>query len=307
MGQWAGLLFLPLLIVPLVAAYVAHNASGAVGNPFKGLVWGPKPMIFGAWILGLAVSYFAVLISIGIGLQQLDLSMSSYLDFVLQQNAAQGNDIPESAYGFLRISGMITIFGSPLVFVWFAAAMACLGQFPWLGWFTRRMLVYGRFQAGVVLAALYALTAMPAGLLDNPQLGEIPVLLRVALMGITGAVGVPLALWLFYRTKSAVIPAVAQASIQMGAAGAMPVLGGGDPLITPPSGLLLQAVILLAGIALWVWKEPRGEDLTVAAVAFDGTPLTPAMVASFEPGEVHGADPDLIPAPADPEPGTPDE
>jgi hypothetical protein len=49
-------------------------------------------------------------------------------------------------------------------------------------------------------------------------------------------------------------------------------------LSAPQIGLAFSAGLLLLGIALWVWKDPGGQDLAVAAVAQDGTPLTPEML-----------------------------
>jgi hypothetical protein len=82
-------------------------------------------------------------------------------------------------------------------------------------------------------------------------------------------------LWVFLRTRSAVLTAIAQYSYYNGLSAMVPFLSDSQNLLMPPMGLIVGVGALLFGIGLWVWKDPGGEDLAIARVAFDGTPLTP--------------------------------
>ncbi len=73
---------------------------------------------------------------------------------------------------------------------------------------------------------------------------------------------------------------MAQASVYSGMSSAYMILSGENPLWGFPMGIVSQLVILAAGIALWVWQNPGGQDLAVAGVAYDGTLLTPEMLAA---------------------------
>ena len=110
----------------------------------------------------------------------------------------------------------------------------------------------------------------------------LPLMLRMGMMALAGMSAVPALLWLFFRTRSAVLPALAQASYQALFAGAMVLMSDRVSWLAPPNGLLAALGALLVGIALWVWKDPGGMDLAVAAVGFDGTPLTPEQVKALK-------------------------
>jgi hypothetical protein len=287
MGKLAGLVMLPMLVVPLIAALIAHRSSGAVGNPFRGLVWGGGGWIFGVWLLGLVAGLLVVVVSIGLNLQGLDLEMRDYVQFVLEQQEAAGQTVPESAQGFLKIGGWSTLGGMPLIGVWFMAAMFCLGTFPWLGWLGRRLLARGSAAMGAWwLAVLLFLTGVAGGTLENPMWGETSMLMRMVLTGLFNAALVPAIWWLFLKTKSAVVPAIAEAGYVAMLQGLVPILTASDyPMLTPPQGLLVPLGALFIGIALWIWQDPGGRDLAVAGVAHDGTPLTPDMLAHLEAEE----------------------
>jgi len=305
LGPWTIVVLIPLGAVPLIAAYIGHRVTGAPGNPFKGLVWGSTGMIFGMWLLGILAGGLAAILSIGLGLQQFDLSMESFIQMTVAQSAAQGRPIPEDAQSFIKISGWTQVITSPLIGAWIGAAISCLSLFPWLGWFGRRVLVRGKATTLLILIGLFLISGLPLGLMENPQLGEMGIPLRLLLMAVTGFAGVPLALWLFLSTRSVVIPSIAVASINAAAAGTMPLLTEGNMLFTPPSGLLVQLIVIGVGIALWVWKDPGGEDLAIAAVAYDGTPLTPAMVEQLQAEEAAQRSGVQAPAGEEPEPPAP--
>lgn len=300
MGQFAGLVMLPLAIIPLAAAFIAHRLTGAIGNPFRGLLWGHGGWLIMLWGLGLVAGLLVAAVSIGLSFQSLDLEMGDFVRFAAEQSAEQGNALPESQQGMLKIGGWITALGSPTVGVWILAAFLCLSTFPWLGWFGRRMLVYGRQPTVIALLVLFGLTSAASGLLDNPQMGDASLLLRLIAVAFLGASSAPALLWIFLKTRSAVLPAMAHASYSMALAATMPFLAGGNPIITPPQGLLVSAVALAIGVALWVWQDPGGAELAVAGVAHDGTPLTPEALERLE---AEGSSPaiQLPPAPsADP-------
>jgi len=310
MGKLAGLVMLPMLVVPLIAALIAHRASGAVGNPFRGLVWGGGSWIFGVWLLGLVAGLLVVVVSIGLNLQGLDLDMQDYVRYVAEQQEQAGQAIPESAQGFLKISGWSTLGGMPLIGVWFMAAMFCLGTFPWLGWLGRRLLARGSAVSAVWwLAVLLFIAGVAGGTLENPMWGDTSMILRMVLTGLFNAALAPAIWWLFLKTKSAVVPAVAEAGYVAMLQGLFPIMTIGDSQwLTPPQGLLVPLGGLFIGIALWIWKDPGGRDLAVAGVAHDGTPLTPQMLAHLEAEERTYEEQRTSPAaPADPNRTIPDQ
>jgi hypothetical protein len=286
LGQFAGLIMLPIVIVPIVMAYVGHTVSGAPGNPFRGLVWGQTWWYFATWILGLLVAGLALLITFGLGAAGIDMTFSDYLRAVTEQAAKNsGQELPAAAMQTMSITAWATLISAPTIGAWIGGAVACLGSFAWLGWFTRRMLVYGRGTAVWTLIALYAATSTIGAISQNPMdqgWDALPLIARMSLMALAGMSAVPALLWLFFRTRSAVLPALAQASYQATFAGAMVLMSDRVSWLAPPNGLLAALGALLVGIALWVWKDPGGMDLAVAAVAIDGTPLTPEQVKALQ-------------------------
>ena len=276
--QWAGLVMLPMAVLPFIAAFVGHRVNGHIGSPFKGLVFGGAGWIFLTWFGGLVIGYFAALACIAIGIHGLDFGMNDYIAFTVEQAAAQGNEMPAEAQGFLKIGGYVTLFLMPLITVWFVAAFTCLTTFPMYGWFARRMLAYGRPAAILSLCGIGLLGSILVGLMDNPQMADTAIWQRMLAMALLGLAFVPAALWLMLKTRSAVVPAVAQASVMMALSGVVPVISNYNAFLGVPNGLLPSVIVLLAGIALWIWQDPGGKELVVADVAFDGTPLTPEMV-----------------------------
>jgi len=306
LGPLAGLILLPAMVIPLVMAYLAHNFSGATGNPFKGLTWGNTSWYFLAWIVALLAAAVALVISVGLGLNQLDLGMSGYVAKIAEQSAQGGNQVPPEAMGFLKISGYVTVFFAPTLGAWIGGAMGSLMTFPWLGWFYRRAMVFGRDKATALLLVLFALTGIVGGIADNPMWSDTPVWMRMVLMGAAGLAYVPGMVWIFLKTRSAVIPALAMYSYQNGLSAAMPFLSIESPLLAPPFGLVGSIVALAAGIGLWVWKDPGGMELAVAAVAHDGTPLTPEQVRRMDEAEA-APEAGLVRGGLEPPPPTPGE
>jgi hypothetical protein len=286
LGVYAGLVMLPLAIVPFIMAYVAHSASGATGNPFRGLIWGQTWWYFAAWLLGILGSLLVTVIMLGLGAGKLDLGMTEFIQTVADVAAKRtGAPLPDQAMQFMSVQGWIQLITGPTIGAWMLGALGCLASFPWLGWFGRRMLVFGRAKALWALVAFYAITSCIAGLVANPMdvsWNTLPELLRMGLAALVGLSSVPAAFWLFLRTRSAALPALASASYQAAFAVAAVLTAERAPVLAPPNGLLVSLGALLIGMALWLWKDPGGMDLAVAAVAFDGTPLTPQQAQQLQ-------------------------
>ena len=279
MGQFAGLLAMPMVVIPFIMAFIAHRITRATGNPFRGLGWGNTSWYFATWILGLLAGAIIIAITLGIGLAGFDASMGDYIDMIKTQSEARGQPIPAEAESALSITGYATAIAGPLIGPWLGALMGCLSVFPWFGWFGRRLLVYGRQQTVLILMLLFGLSSIAGGLVENPAWIDTSVTMRMVVTAIAGLAMVPAMLWIFLRTRSAVVTSLAQASYTSAFAGIMPFMSGANPIFAPPGGLIVAFGSLLVGIALWVWKDPGGKDLAVAAVAFDGTPLTPEQLA----------------------------
>jgi hypothetical protein len=282
--QFAGLVMLPALALPFLAAFVGQRINNHAGNPFRGLTFGATGWIFLVWIAGLLLGVFAAVACIAIGLHGFDPTMQSYVTHMVETAESAGTPLPPEARGSLMIGAYSVLIGGPVLGVWFMGAMYCLVTFPLYGWFARRLLAFGRPLTFFVLIVLGLVSTGFAGLLKNPELGELAAWERTLLMLAQSTCYVPLMLWLLLRTRSAVIPALTQASVSMALAGSMPLVAGTAPLLGLPSGLLPSAIILLAGIGLWLWQDPGGKDLVVAGIAYDGTPLTPELVAAERAG-----------------------
>jgi hypothetical protein len=280
--QFGGLVYLPMAFLPLLVVWLIHRQQSA-GNPYRGLVWGATSwywlLYFGLLVCGALVAGLLVLT----GGATFDPQMTGYIERTMEMMKAQGNPLPPSAAGQLSIGGWVTAVGVPLFGPWFGTLGACAGTFPLLGWLARRLLVRGRQYAFVVLLLLSVATGAAAGMLENQQLGEAGLPLRVGMMAMAGLSNLPLMLWLFYRTRSAVLPALAVQSYACGFAALTPFLSDTPMWLSAPGfGLACSGGALLLGVALWVWQDPGGMDLAVAAVANDGTPLTPEMYAAAQ-------------------------
>jgi hypothetical protein len=285
--QWVGLVFIPLMFVPLICAYQLHKRDGGPG-PFKGLVWGPTAWYWLLALGGLAWGALVVGAQLALGLAGFDPEMGYYVQQVVEMSAAQGNQIPDSALGTLSIGGWVT-FGASLLFgPWIGAAFGSLGTFPSLGFLGRRLLVRGRVPALLLLMAYTAAGTAVAGLIDNPQLAETPLPARIGMYVFYGLAGLPAMFWVFLRTRSAVLPALLTASYSSALAAASPFLSDYAPWISnPQAGVASAAGSLLLGLALWVWQDPgSGAELATAAVAVDGTPLTPEQ---YEEAQAYAA------------------
>jgi hypothetical protein len=275
LDKLAGLVLVPALFIPLIMAYVAHRFSGATGNPFKGLTWGHTSWYFLSWIIGLVVAALALIVAVGLGLNRFDPSMSSYIELMASQAPQGGGASPQGAETGIRIVGYFTAFGAPTIFPW-------IGTFPWYGWFFRRAMVGGRANAIMIVMGLSLITGIVGGLADNPMWNDLPMWMRLTMTAVSSLAFVPAVSWIFLRTRSAVIPALAMATFQDGLLAASPFLSIETPMFAAPNGLIGSLVALAAGIGLWVWKDPGGKELAVAAVAHDGTPLTPEQVRRLD-------------------------
>jgi hypothetical protein len=279
--QMGGMLLLLAFPIPLVMTYVAHRATGATGNPFRGLSWGHTSWYFLTWLGAIALGLVAAGLVVGLGMATLDPNMTDYKTMFAEQ-AAQGGGGGQDVSGIASIMGYVTLGAGPTIGALFLTLLVCLSTFPWLGWLYRRLLVRGVAAATITLALLWALGSAVGGVAENPQFGELPVGLRIALSAVAGAASVPALVWIFLRTRSAVLPALATATYSSALGAVFVVMSDVHPLLAGQLGLVPSALQLLAGIALWVWKDASAPDLAVAAVASDGTPLTPEQLAALQ-------------------------
>lgn len=285
LGNMAGLLMLPLVAVPFVMAFIGHRMTGAIGNPFRGLVWGQGNW----WLLVLVAGFLAagltLIIGLGLKLMLWDPSMGDYIQMMQDMMREQGQELPPEAVKFLPLQGWFTMGGALLLGPWIGGAMGCLQTFAILGWFGRRLLAMGRGITVGVLIVVTGLSSAAGGLMLQMQNPDITPTMGVLILALMGIASIVVQLWLFLKTRSAVIPALAYATFSSGLAASQPFLADASPLLAPPNGLVASIVLLLLGVALWLMHDPGGDDLAVAAVAYDGTPLTPAQVARLEAEE----------------------
>jgi hypothetical protein len=275
--QYGALALLPLAIAPFFAARIAHKQLRSPDGPFKGLVWGGA-WISSAWALGLLTGGAAIALAAGLGAMSIDPSMSGMIDVALKQAQESGTELPDAALGMIRVTTQITAVAGISIGVVFTGALACLGTLPWLGWFTRRTLALGRLRSMLALALLWGITGIAGALAPMPEGMDtgMSLLTRGAISALSAACLAPISLWLFLRTGSAVVPAIFQATLQGMAGLAMYYGADMNYLLAPPTGLLLTACTLFAGLGLWVLKDPGGEDLAIRA----DTPASPPSQVS---------------------------
>jgi hypothetical protein len=187
----------------------------------------------------------------------------------------------------------------PTLGPWFLAAFLCLSSFPWLGYLFRRLLVNGKLPALAILMAIWLVLGSAGGLVNNPMASELTMPMRMLLNAAMAAAMAPAAVWLFLRTGSAVIPALGQATWQGILSSCTFVFSDTNKVLSVPLGAIGILCVLMAGIALWIWKDPGGEQLEVAAVASDGTPLTRRQLEAIERREEMAA-PQPVPVGSEP-------
>jgi len=134
----------------------------------------------------------------------------------------------------------------------------------------------------LILMGVWMLVGLTGGLIENPLMAGVSMPIRMALGGLMSAASGPAVVWIFLRTRSAVIPALAQTSFQTMLAAATVMLSDINPTLGLPTGAIAILIALVTGVALWVWKDPGGESLAIAAVANDGTPLTAQQVGAMD-------------------------
>jgi hypothetical protein len=208
--------------------------------------------------------------------------MSYYIQQVREMSAEMGNEIPDSALGFLSMQGWFTFGGALLFGPWIGALFGSLSSFPLLGFALRRLLVLGRVPAIIILMGYSGLAASVAGFIDNPNLGDAELPLRLLLFTAYGLAGIPAMVWVFLKTRSAVLPALLTASYSSALTAATPFMSDYSPWLSSASGGLVPAGgSLLLGLALWVWQDPgSAEAVTAAAFSNDGNTLSPAQYAA---------------------------
>lgn len=283
----AGLVGLPMLIVPFIMAYVCQKLSGSPVGPFKGLSWGSGGWWFAAWGLGLLCGIVCLVAAVGLGMQGIDPEMTDYLDMVRKSS---GQEMPEQAMGMVRITGMVTAFAGPTLGAVFGAFVGCLSTLPFFGWLGRRLLAQGRPKAIWILIALSVISGLASGigLVKNPAFSELSLAAILPIMALNGAAGVLPSFWIFLRTRSAIVAALFSATFQGVLQGAYVFSADANPLFAPPTGLIVPIITLMVGIGLWIWKDPGGMDMAMGEDSPDGQtfmpPLPPAPPAADAPG-----------------------
>lgn len=274
----AGYLAMPMVVIPFVMAYICNRMEGNPKGPFAGLTWGNTSWYFSAWALALVAGLAALFLSLGLGLMGLDPAMGDYMASVQDMMKEQGQELPESALGIMKVTYQITSFSLPTIAVPFSAAVLCLSTLPWLGWFGRRLLAGGRSRMLTGLALMYLVTSTMGAFVPIPAFsgGELPLSQRLVVSMLGGISALLATVWIFLRTRSAVLPAIAAATWQ-GTLGLATFYGSDvNHFLSAPSGIIPSAVAICAGIALWVWKEPGGEGMAIQAAA----PGPPAPVST---------------------------
>jgi len=102
---------------------------------------------------------------------------------------------------------------------WIGGAMGCLQTFAMLGWFGRRLLAMGRGVTVGVLIVVTGLSSAAGGLMLQMQNPDITPTMGVLMLALMGVASIVIQLWLFLKTRSAVIPALAYATFSSGLAG----------------------------------------------------------------------------------------
>lgn len=272
----AGYLVMPIMFLPMIMALICNKIERNPFGPFSGLQWGNTSWYFLTWILALLAGFGAIIVSLGLGAMGFDPQMGDYIAGVQAMTKEQsGQDMPEQALSFMLVFNKIASYCLPTIAVPFTAALACLSTFPWYGWLGRRLLARGRGPLVLSLAVIFMLMSSIGGLVPAPAFsgGELPTMQRVIAAMLTGVSTLPAGLWIFLRTRSAVLPAVAAASWQ-GTLGLATFYGSGvNFFLAPPNGLLSAAVALCAGIALWVWKDPGGDEMAVREPLTEPSPV----------------------------------
>ncbi|MCC7478364.1 hypothetical protein IT575_07865 [bacterium] len=276
--NFAGLAMLPLLFVPLIMAFVCNRLEGSPSGPFRGLTWGGAAGIWSAYGVGLLAGLLVVVASVGLGMMGIDPEMTDYLDMMMKSG---GQEAPASAAGMFRGIALFTLVGSPTIGAFFGAFIASLVTLPWYGWLGRRLLTRGRaFMVGTLMLLSLA-TGWTQAMAPNPMLEDVPtwfVALSYSLAGMASALA---GSWFFLRYRSGFVPALFGSTFNGVAAAAMVVSSDVNQAVAPPAGLSVFLGLLVAGIALWVLKDPGGENLAIAAVGPDGEPLTPSQLAAL--------------------------
>ncbi len=277
--NFAGLVMVPMLFVPLIMAFICNRMEGAAGGPFRGLTWGGTAGIWSAYGIGLLAGILVVIACVGLGFMGIDPEMTDYLDMMMHSG---GQEVPASSAGIFKMIATSTLFASPTIGAFFGAFVACLVTLPWYGWLGRRLLTRGRaFMVGTLMLLTLA-TGWTQAMAPNPMLDEIPKWFLALSYSLAGLASTYAGSWFFLRYRSAFVPALFGATFNGVIASAMVVSTDANQIVAPPAGLAVFLGALIAGIALWVMKDPGGQDMAIAAVGPDGMPIGPEQLAALQ-------------------------
>jgi hypothetical protein len=282
--QVAPFILLGMLVLVFALPYIAHGQSGAVGNPFNGLVLGSFKHIFLVWLLGILLGGLAIGIAVGLGFTGIDPDMNNFLAFTAEQASKGGQTVTVEQMRSSKIVFEIMGAMGVLIGPFFLAAMISMSFFAVYGWLGRRLLVRGLPYTFMVLAGFGLLSSMASGLMANPMYETHNPMLALPLAAVYGVLVTAVGLWLFLVSNSAVVPALALAAFSGIMDAAKMYFADAQQYMVPPMGLSDILVLLIVAMALWMSRVPGTKHMEVAAVAFDGTSLNSAQLASLESG-----------------------
>jgi hypothetical protein len=215
--------------------------------------------------LALLIGLATILLGVGLGAMNFDPEMGGYIAVVQKMMEEKGQPLPAEAMGMMKMSYMIVSFCLATIAVPFSAAVLCLSTLPWLGWLGRRLLAKGRPAFFLTLGLIFFFVGSINGLVPAPEFagGGLPTAQRMLLGALASVAFLPISAWFLLRTRSAVIPAIAAATWN-GVLGLATFYGTDvNYFISAPTGLLVSGVAFFAGIALWIWKDPGGDDMAI--------------------------------------------
>ncbi|MCB1187340.1 hypothetical protein KDL29_09265 [bacterium] len=273
-----------MAVLVFVLGFIAHRVSGAIGNPFNGLVMGKPLQVIAVWLGGILLGLLAVGLAVGLGFVQIDPEMGWFLQMSAEQASKQGNAVSASQLAGMKVVFQVMSIVGALIGPFFAAGIISLAFFPVYGWLGRRLLVKGLPHAFMVLGAFGIVGTAIGAFAPNPMIPEPNLALAIPLAALYGLALTAVCIWLFLMTNSAVVPALAFASFTSAFGACQLYYGDPQAHMVPPMGLADLIVLVIVAIGMWLTKVPGHKHMEVAAVAFDGTSLTSEQVSQIEAG-----------------------
>lgn len=261
-------------------AFLAHRASGAIGNPFNGLEFGKVKHIIIVWLGGLLLGALAVGIAIGLGFVKIDPQMNLFLAMSAEQASRGGNTVSAEQLSGMKVFFQVISIVGAVIGPFLATAFICLAYFPVYGWLGRRLLVKGLPYTFAILAAYGMVGTAIAVLAPNPMVPEPNLAIGIPIAAAYGIALTAVSLWLFLVSNSVIVPALAFASFSAAFGAFQLYYAQPATHMVPPMGVADLIVLVVVAIALWLFGVPKTEHMEVAAVSFDGQSLTSEQLAA---------------------------